>query len=347
MSNFEPISIIGGGLAGLTLGIGLRRAGVPVTIWESCSYPRHKVCGEFISGHGQATLARLGLADAVSVAGGISARSGAFFGLRTRTPARPLPEPGLCVSRYVLDVLLANKFRELGGDLQEKASRLTSGLEDGFVLATGRRVESLNGRWRWFGLKAHARNVSLEADLEMFVGKNCYVGICRLPEQEVNVCGLFRWRPPREGGRAAGMELLRGEPGSPLAWRLASAEFDPASFCAVAGLPLNETRVAARAECSIGDALTMTPPVTGNGMSMAFESAEMAIEPLVAWSRREASWEKTKTKIASAYERTFRGRLVWAQRLHSLLFSPLAESVLVGALIRSNFVWRMMFASTR
>ena len=35
-------------------------------------------------------------------------------------------------------------------------------------------------------------------------------------------------------------------------------------------------RAAARAECCIGDAITMIPPVTGNGMSMAFESAEMA-----------------------------------------------------------------------
>ena len=31
----------------------------------------------------------------------------------------------------------------------------------------------------------------------------------------------------------------------------------------------------------------MIPPVTGNGMSMAFESAELAVAPLAAWSRGE------------------------------------------------------------
>ena len=60
MPAHKPITIIGGGLAGLTLGIGLRQREVPVTIWEAGNYPRHRVCGEFISGNGQAVLERLG-----------------------------------------------------------------------------------------------------------------------------------------------------------------------------------------------------------------------------------------------------------------------------------------------
>jgi 2-polyprenyl-6-methoxyphenol hydroxylase-like FAD-dependent oxidoreductase len=49
----KPITIVGGGLAGLTLGIGLRRRGVPAALWEAGHYPRHRVCGEFICGRGQ------------------------------------------------------------------------------------------------------------------------------------------------------------------------------------------------------------------------------------------------------------------------------------------------------
>ena len=55
----KGITIVGGGLAGLTLGIALRQQQVPVTVWEAGRYPRHRVCGEFISGSGQATRARL------------------------------------------------------------------------------------------------------------------------------------------------------------------------------------------------------------------------------------------------------------------------------------------------
>ncbi|HZI32692.1 MAG TPA: NAD(P)-binding protein, partial [Candidatus Binatia bacterium] len=53
MAHAKSITIVGGGLAGLTLGIGLRRRDVPVTILEAGEYPRHRVCGEFISGRGQ------------------------------------------------------------------------------------------------------------------------------------------------------------------------------------------------------------------------------------------------------------------------------------------------------
>ena len=89
----EPITIVGGGLAGLTLAIGLRRRNVPVTLWEAGHYPRHRVCGEFISGRGLASLARIGLLDGLRSAGAREATSAAFFTAGTSIATRPLPEP--------------------------------------------------------------------------------------------------------------------------------------------------------------------------------------------------------------------------------------------------------------
>src|SRR5258706_378699 len=74
------------------------------------------------------------------------------------------------------------------------------GLRQRGVPATGRNAQSIENGWRWFGLKAHARHVSLTADLEMHVAPNGYVGLCRLADDEVNVCGLFR---RRAGGSSA------------------------------------------------------------------------------------------------------------------------------------------------
>jgi 2-polyprenyl-6-methoxyphenol hydroxylase-like FAD-dependent oxidoreductase len=57
----KPITIVGGGLAGLTLGIALRKREIPVTVFETGNYPRHRVCGEFISGRGLEILDIFGL----------------------------------------------------------------------------------------------------------------------------------------------------------------------------------------------------------------------------------------------------------------------------------------------
>ena len=43
------IAIIGGGIAGLSLSIDLQRRGYDVAVIEKGNYPRHKVCGEYIS----------------------------------------------------------------------------------------------------------------------------------------------------------------------------------------------------------------------------------------------------------------------------------------------------------
>ena len=57
----NTITIIGGGVAGLSLGISLRRQGVPVTVHEAGCYPRHRVCGEFLNGLSDTTINELGI----------------------------------------------------------------------------------------------------------------------------------------------------------------------------------------------------------------------------------------------------------------------------------------------
>ena len=53
------MTIAGGGLAGLVLGIALRDREIPVVLHEAGRYPRHRVCGEFLSGNGPALLEAL------------------------------------------------------------------------------------------------------------------------------------------------------------------------------------------------------------------------------------------------------------------------------------------------
>jgi len=343
----KAISIVGGGLAGLALGIGLRRQGVPVTIYEAGHYPRHRVCGEFVSGRGQQFLERLGLGSLLAAAGAVPARTVAFFSTNSATPARSLPFPALCLSRWQMDARLADAFRSLGGELHEDQRADASAAGEGWVRASGRRLAAESPGPRWFGLKIHARNVPLSADLEMHVSPKGYVGLCRIENGEVNVCGLFRRDPAEASAPLAARQLLLGAPGSQLHQRLTGAEFDEASFCAVAGLSLAPVRAVVRPEVCVGDALTMIPPVTGNGMSMAFESAEIALGPLVAWSRGQCPWLEAHRAIAHQCDHQFARRLFWARQVQSLILTVPLQNSLVALARWQPWLWRLAFAGTR
>ena len=284
--------------------------------------------------------------EILSQAGAREAITAAFFVGKTTSPIRPLPEAALCLSRFTLDATLANHFRALGGELHEGNRWRDSMPQEGLVQATGRRPQAKPDGWRWFGLKAHARNVKLAADLEVHLAPNGYVGLCRLADGVVNVCGLFRRRdegdslPPRT-------EMLSGSPGSALHQRLANAKFVTDSICAVGGLDLRPNHNPDVLECRIGDALTMIPPFTGNGMSMSFEAAELAVEPLEQWSRGQTSWAKARATIASRCEAAFRQRLTWANRLHSLMFVAPLQPAVAAWLPRSTWSWNFLFSHTR
>src|SRR5437588_8064165 len=144
----KPITIIGGGLAGLTLGIGLRQRSIPVVVWELGKYPRHRVCGEFISGWGQEALRRLGLLELLLAAGAHCATTAAFFSTQRGFPAYALPQPALCLSRFKLDALLAEKFKDLGGTLHCGVRAPSAEFVEGMVRANGRRIEPEAGAER-------------------------------------------------------------------------------------------------------------------------------------------------------------------------------------------------------
>jgi flavin-dependent dehydrogenase len=109
--------IAGGGLAGLSLSIQLARAGFRVCLAEKERYPFHRVCGEYISMESWDFLEGLGLP--------LSAMSLPRITQLTVTAPngtgidRPLPLGGFGISRYTLDLHLAQIAREVGVELLE------------------------------------------------------------------------------------------------------------------------------------------------------------------------------------------------------------------------------------
>ena len=91
----------------------------------------------------------------------------------------------------------------------------------------------------------------------------------------------------------------------------------------------------------------MIPPVTGNGMSMAFESAAMAVAPLSAYSRGQVQWKQARRSLARACDARFGSRLAWARFLHWLMFAPAVRGPLGELSLGSDWLWRMLFTKTR
>ena len=344
----RPITIVGGGLAGLTLGIGLRQRGVPVIVWEAGGYPRHRVCGEFISGRGIASLRQLGLLSLLEAAGARPAHSAAFY-IRGRLLARHrLPEPAVCISRFVLDQLQADAFLRLGGTLHTGERWPRAADTEGVVNAGGRQPpKSARHAWHWYGLKAHLRDLPLSADLEMHLEANSYVGLCRLGAGTVNVCGLFRRRASDPGVPKDFKARFTSGASCELQERLGQATWEEDSYCTVATVPIQGSVRPASSGCRIGDALGVTAPFTGNGMSMAFESAQLATAPLVEFAEGSCPWEVARRSIAERLRERFGRRLFWSGLVNTALFHGPLRGALLTPLLRSVLPWRLLFLVTR
>jgi len=107
-SNFDVI-IIGGGLAGLSSAIHLSKYNLSVLLIEKNSYPKHKVCGEYISNK---VLPYLDFLDIDIFA--LGAKKITKLELSTsqnRLIKSELPLGGFGISRYCLDYELAKKAR--------------------------------------------------------------------------------------------------------------------------------------------------------------------------------------------------------------------------------------------
>jgi flavin-dependent dehydrogenase len=318
----RPITIVGGGLSGLTLGIQLRRQQVPVTLYEIKSYPHHRVCGEFISGLPDGLLEALDMEDLFLDAKrhretGWVDRHGEVFHRLT------LPKPALGLSRYQLDARMVQQFIDLGGDL--RIERFSGSRQaEGIVDATGRSSDRSRAG-DFLGLKCHVKNLSTPFDLEMHLGRGAYVGLSRVEEGAVNVCGLFPRLsvPPASkegGGNGALMAHLRAAGLDDLAQRLDEAVPVEGSLCGtihfIPGRQKKPPKVLA-----IGDALQQIPPFTGHGMAMAIESGAVAAAPLQAYATGTMSWDEAAGVIDQDLSRLFRFRLRLAQCLHPFLRS--------------------------
>lgn len=342
----KTIHIVGGGLAGLTLGLRLRQLDVPVELYEAGSYPRHRVCGEYLSGRGHDILRSLIPEKILAQAGARRSAGLKVFRGDRKLRDETLPRPALCLSRHRLDQLLADRLSSVGGRIHHQ-TRKTSVPQEGWVTATGRQPAVREEGWRWIGLKAHALDLSMGENLEMHLTSHGYVGLCAVEENRVNVCGLFRTRETVPDLARNWRNWLGGEPGSALHRRLQGIRWDENSFSSVSAISLRPRRAVEQSGVRIGDALTMIPPLTGNGMSMAVEGGFLSAEPLAEWARGNLDWLNCCQRVARNLDRSFSARLRWARLLQQSILHPFGQPLLWHLSSIFTFLPRLLFRQTR
>ncbi|HSH08901.1 MAG TPA: hypothetical protein VK995_00840 [Oceanipulchritudo sp.] len=311
-----PITIIGGGLAGLGLANGLRMAGLPVEVFEAGRYPRHRVCGEFMAGLDYKTISQLGIKDCFADA--LLHRNTAWIRNGRTVAEFRLPEPAIGISRYALDVRMAELLRKRGGILHEEKTVIPKKETEGTLYACGRPP----GKAGWFGMKGHWSDVETSADLELHLGKGAYLGLSRVEEGYVNVCGLFKqvavgeFPSPLERFHAT----LKNHRLGYLIDRLPANSLRPGSLRSVSGLAYGFR--SATKTLSIGDHRQLIPPFTGNGMTLALESAETILPHAIRFGQGRSTWADFKRDSQAALLHRFKIRNASATLLHPFILNP-------------------------
>ncbi len=270
------IDIVGGGPAGSMAAITAARYGAPVRIFEKSAFPRHKVCGEFLSPAILTLLRRAGCeTDFLKLGPSLLREMRLHFG--AKVVRHILPEPAHGLSRYEFDRLLLQHAVKTGAELvRDHGSTAIPG--HAAIWAAGRKSVAPPASERLFGFKAHFTGPVNDA-VELYFFENCYVGVSAIENGATNVCGLA----PERTLRACGFhpeELLARCPAlaerlRPLAPVMDWLMTGPLVFSEQIGQPLD------RRVYRAGDALGFIDPFTGSGMLNAMLTGELAARAAV------------------------------------------------------------------
>jgi flavin-dependent dehydrogenase len=329
------VAIVGAGPGGSTLAALLARRGLSVALIDRDSFPRDKLCGEFLSYDALPIIDALG----VDLAGAPEIASCRIVS-RNRTYAFDFPHPARGVSRMFLDAALHRCAVDSGAQsitaTATAVSRDSVTFDGGIVRA--RVVAGAWGRWgrfdqqlgrafvrdrshRNFGFKRHYRGEGAQGVIELYSFRNGYLGVNDVEDGITNICGLVHAsRLQRHKGRwDAFVETIRAEE-RPLDSMY--ARYAPAQDGFLSSEPVIFRARSAVEEgiFMIGDASGVIDPLTGNGMAMAMQSAVVAASFIA--DALAADRDRAENGYRNHHAALFGPRIAWSRRAAFLLSRP-------------------------
>ena len=326
------LAVIGGGPAGASAAITAARLGLDVLLLEAGRFPRHKVCGEFISGEAVNILADLVGEERFADAPRIS-EAGIF--VEDACATLPVTPPAASISRYHLDAALY-KACDLAGCVLRDQTRVLSAtpsqnglvirLESGQIFA--RAVINATGRWsnlakrtapsfeQFIGLKAHffEPNCSKSCDLYFFRGGYC--GVQPIGDGLVNAAAMVK--PSVAKSLTSVFAQNRDLKERSRMWKAAS---DPIS---TAPLIFRTPMTFDRGMLLVGDAAAFLDPFAGDGISIALHSGRIAAEALGRSLVGSCALDDAVSDYDREYRRLIQPALNGARHLRTLQRLPTA-----------------------
>lgn len=295
--------VVGGGLAGGAAALELARGGRRVTLIERTPAPRHKVCGDFLSGEAATLLLQLGLNPLAFGATKI-ARLRLICG--RRVAESPLPFVGLGLSRMQLDQALLDLAVDAGVQLIRGETASAMHCEGGrVVIKTGHR--RLTARTALLATGKHALRTlprpggrstafksifTADADIlrrmrdsvQLVAYEGGYIGAVIVEHGLISMAWLLRSDLLGSiGTEWAEQATFLARQSPPLAELIAGIKPTQAKPLAVSNLPygfLRHQAIAANVY-AVGDQLAVVPSLTGDGTAIALASGIKAAQAIM------------------------------------------------------------------
>ena len=367
MNNFEII-IIGGGLAGLTAGIHLSKKGISVTIIEKNEFPKHKVCGEYISNEVLPYLEWLDLEIAHLKPTHINKLQ--FSTANGTLINTELPLGGFGISRYELDFYLYKKalsngckiLKEKVRDVAFEKEKFTITTFNGTVLtanfvigAFGKRSNidlKLNRTFMhqkspWLAVKAHYSGEFSNDLVGLHNFEGGYCGVSKVENNRINICYLTKYSSFKKYKNIEDFQnfVVKKNPHLNKIFENSKLLFEnPLTISQISFAPKQAVE---KHILMIGDTAGLIHPLCGNGMAMAIHSAKMVSELIISYINKDV---KTRIDLEKNYEKKWNFNFYWRLKtgrlLAKVLLNPKLSEIFLHLVIVLPFLLKMIVKKT-
>ncbi len=351
-SKFDVI-IIGGGLAGLSSAIHLSKQDYKVLVIEKNEYPKHKVCGEYISNEVLPYLDYLGI-DVFK----LGAKKINRFELSTpkgRLIKAKLPLGGFGISRYTLDFELAKKAKIDGVEILQASAEKIHFEDDLFLVTTKNNQEFISkivigaygkraaldvaldrnfikNKSPFLAVKMHVKGSFSEDLVALHNFKGGYCGVSKVEDDSINLCYITNFESFK-----AYKDIDEFQ--EKVLFKNTHLKTIFENSKTVFNTPLTISQVSFSRKNPVenhiimcGDTAGMIHPLCGNGMSMAIRSAQMASRVIIDYLQGKIeSRELLEKKYSKTWNAEFKNRLKMGHVVANLFSrNTFSEILIIG-----------------